>query len=152
MSSNQIPFTATKFAELQAEKNKLEAERVLVMQRLQTAREMGDLSENGAYKYAKFELGNIGRQLRVLNYQLENGYVPVHEKNGTVQFGSTVTLTFKNKEKDYLMVSEFESDPSQGKLGITSPLGKLLIGKKVGDEIELVAPAGVVKYKVVAIK
>ena len=70
-----IPFTLEAYQQLQADFDRLSQDRKDVMVRLQTAREMGDLSENGAYIYAKFELGSINRQLAQLRHLLKNGKV-----------------------------------------------------------------------------
>lgn len=147
----RIPFTADKFAQIKAEIKRLEAERKEVMKRLQAAREMGDLSENGAYKYAKFELGDIGRKLRMLNFQATYGYVQKVTKTDTVQFGSNVTLSTGKKTITYMMVSEYESNPREGKLATTSPLGKVLMGKKAGDTVSFTAPVGVIEYLILKV-
>lgn len=147
-----IPFTAAAFQKLQANFDALTKERILVMQRLQVAREMGDLSENGAYHYAKFELGSIGRQLRDLRHLLDNGYiVAATTQNDVISFGKTVTLQQGKRSLIYTLVSQFESNPQQGKLSQESPLGIALDGKKVGDVVHVQAPAGKVEYTIQAI-
>lgn len=146
-----IPFTQTKFDELKQKRDNLNKEQKEVMHRLQVAREMGDLSENGAYKYAKFELGNIRRQLRDLNYQINNGYVPAKSNNDDqINFGDVVEIKVNDKLTQYQIVSKFESDPIHGKLSQESPLGKSLIGKKVGDDGSFDSPKGKQKFIIVA--
>lgn len=126
---------------------RLTAERKEVLVRLKDAREMGDLSENGAYKYAKFELGSISRQLRELRHLLENGEIFVKPAStGVVAFGSTVVLKTNGKEVTYTLVNQHESDPSQGKLSLESPLGTLLLNKKVGETVVLTTAKGQVDY------
>jgi transcription elongation factor GreA len=152
-SSDLIPFTQAKFDELKAQKATLQKEEGEVKIRLKTAREMGDLSENGAYRYAKFELGNIRRQLRTINDQLSRGYVPqtaasFGQSSSTVVFGSTVVLEGPKGTVTYQIISEYESDPSQGKLGMTSPLGKQLMGKIKGQQLAIVTPKGDVTYHI----
>jgi transcription elongation factor GreA len=151
----KIPFTEDAYKKLEAEKKKLEALRVEVLARLKEAREQGDLSENGAYKYAKFELGNIGRQLRQIKYQLHHGYVAnvsVSAKN-TAQFGCTITLqnTQDQTEMSFMLVSEFESNPAEKKLSTHSPIGAATLGKKLHDTIEVSTPKGTKIFKVTQI-
>jgi len=146
-----IPFTPRAYAQLQADKTELLAERKEVIIRLQTAREMGDLSENGAYKYAKQELGDIGRKLRKLNYLLKEGVVIQPKSHSTVEFGSSVDLTGPRGTQTYLIVSEHESNPKERKLAMTSPIGAAILGKKVGDMVSVQTPGGVVSYTLAAI-
>src|SRR3546814_588093 len=84
-------FTQQKYDSLLLEQAELLAEEKDVLVRLQTAREMGDLSENGAYKYAKFELGNVRRQLKTINHLVKYGHVQTNTSGGKIGFGSTVT-------------------------------------------------------------
>lgn len=151
-----IPFTTKKYKEMQQKVAQLESEREQVMQRLIEARAMGDLSENGAYKYAKFELGNISRQLKRYKNLLAKGF-PAPKNTGvkgTIDFGSTVTIEkvdATRKQKTFMIVSEHESDPSQGKLAYSSPIGKELMRKRIGDRITVVTPAGESKFTIINI-
>jgi transcription elongation factor GreA len=147
--SNKIPFTADAYRKLQEDQEKLLTERTAVMGRLQTAREMGDLSENGAYQYAKFELGSLNRQLRQIEHYLEYGEVVAKSDNtDTAEFGTTVTLAQGEKEITYLLVSLHESNPKEGKLSLESPIGQAIKGKKVGDVVKVTVPAGVIEYTI----
>jgi transcription elongation factor GreA len=147
-----IPFTQTAFAALQQEKDRLTTERKEVLIRLQAAREMGDLSENGAYTYAKLELGSINRQLRRLTHLLTYGVVTQAASSTQVGFGNTVTLkTGQGKQVVYTIVSIHESDLAAGKLSTESPLGAALMGKSVGSQITVKAPAGDVVYQILEI-
>lgn len=147
-----IPFTQTAYEKLQHDYARLQQERTEVMERLKTAREMGDLSENGAYKYAKFELGSISRQLRQLKHLLANGYIKEsNSSTNKVEFGTRVTLQHDSEVLEFLLVTAHESDLSQNKLSLESPLGKSLLNKSVGDTITVEAPAGIRSYKVLKI-
>jgi len=147
-----IPFTPQAYKQLQLDRARLKKERVAVMGRLKTAREMGDLSENGAYKYAKFELGSIGRQLRRINHLLAEGVVVQRQQSTTVQFGSSITLKGPKNTHTYLIVSEHESDPKQHKLAMTSPIGAAIMDKKAGETVTVVTPRGEAQYKIVAVR
>lgn len=147
-----IPFTPQAYTQLQADRARLQKERKEVMTRLQTAREMGDLSENGAYRYAKFELGSIGRQLRRINHLLAEGVVVMPSQQHTVvQFGSRVTLKGPKGKQTVLIVSEHESDPAQHKLAMTSPIGAAMMGKVAGDSVSVTTPRGEVQYTILSI-
>lgn len=151
MKQQKIPFTPTKYHAMIEERRVILIEREAVMGRLKIAREMGDLSENGAYKYAKFELGNIGRKLRELNYLIENGEAVEKGTHNVAEFGATVTLTDGTTELVFLVVSEYESDPSKKMLSMKSPIGEAILGKKSGDVVDVVLPNGVKAYTVVSI-
>lgn len=148
----KIPFTQAAYHQMELDFERLTQERKDVLVRLQAAREMGDLSENGAYTYAKLELGTVTRQLRQLKYLLEYGQVTTAATTEQVGFGKTVTL--KNdtgKEVTYTLVSIHESDLSAFKLSTESPLGAALIGKKVGETAKVIAPARTTVYTIVSI-
>lgn len=148
-STSKIPFTRQAYQDMQNKVSRLLTERKAVMSRLQAAREMGDLSENGAYHYAKFELGSINRQLRELRQLLDNGeVVEKNHQSQIIEFGSQISLLAKGRSVSYLLVSLHESNPLSGKLSVESPLGQALLGKKVGDEVEVQAPAGIQKYTI----
>ncbi len=148
----RIPFTKLAYEKIQKDTQRLHTEREETLERLKVAREQGDLSENGAYRYAKMELGNIGRQLRQLHYLLRFGHVVEADRNiDTVGFGSTATLLSKGKKLSYMLVSEYEADPKNGKLSTESPIGKAILGKKVGDTVSVTAPAGKLNYIVTKI-
>lgn len=151
-----IPFTPQKYKEMQAKVVKFEAEKIQVMQRLVDARAMGDLSENGAYKYAKFEMGNLNRQLKRFKNLLEKGF-PAPKNTGPkglIDFGSTITLKKLDQEltKTFMIVSEHESDPSNSKLAYSSPMGKAVMRKKVGDTVSFKTPKGKSEWLILEVK
>jgi len=151
-----IPFTTEKYNEMQKQVAELEDQREQAMQRLIEARAMGDLSENGAYKYAKFELGDINRQLKRFKNLLAKGFpAPKHTGvKGAIDFGSKVViekLDGSKKRSEFTIVSKHESDPSKGTLAYSSPMGKELMRKKVGDKITVKTPVGEVRYSIINI-
>jgi transcription elongation GreA/GreB family factor len=99
----KIELTQSGLDNFKAEFDRLTKERVEVLIRLQAAREMGDLSENGAYKAARWELGGIDRELRKLNYLITYAKVIAPK---------TFKLIFNDKPVEYTLVSKHESDPS----------------------------------------
>ncbi len=147
-----IPFTPAAYEQMQQEVAHLTQQRKEVLVRLQAAREMGDLSENGAYTYAKMELGNISRRLRQLHQLIRDGYVATKPTSTTtVQFGSTVTLLRGKQEIIYTLVSIHESNLTERKISTDSPLGAAIMGKQVGDQVEVTAPAGTMTYQIINI-
>jgi transcription elongation factor GreA len=138
----KIPFTAEARQKIQAELELLLVQEKEVIVRLQQAREMGDLSENGAYIYAKMELGRVRRRLRELNHLLENSVVMEKSSGNIIQFGSQVTIvdTETKEELQFMIVSKHESNPSEKKLSYESPIGKELWKKSINEEIKVVLP------------
>lgn len=148
-----IPLTQEKFEALKAKKISLQTQIKETQTRLIIAREQGDLSENGAYKYAKIELGSLRRQLREVVHTLEVGVITERQGGDHIGFGSVVTLQLlpEGKEVVYTLLSDQESDIFAGKLSLTSPLGKMLDGKRAGDEVKVVTPSGEKRYRIVRV-
>jgi len=138
-------------------KNELEEltkkKRPYAVERLHKARAMGDVSENSEYTAAKEELAFVeGRILEIEEILKSVQVVENHNGNHTVEVGTSVTVEVDGKKELYQIVGEFEADPMEKKLSHTSPIGKALVGKKVGEWVEVDVPAGKIKYKIVEIK
>jgi transcription elongation factor GreA len=145
----KIPFTASAYQKMQLDLELLQQEEQAIIERVKAAREQGDLSENGAYKYAKFELGNVRRKMRRLQRLLLYGEVVEKQENADrIGFGNTVTLQAGEKRVIYTIVSKHESDPLKGFLSQESPLGQRLMGKKIGESFEFVTSAGTLLYRI----
>lgn len=147
-----IKLTQEKYSESKLEKAKLQKDRVEILVRLQKAREMGDLSENGAYTAAKSELRDTDRKLRHLERLLRWGVVIKSTKDGKIQFDSKVILNNGSKDLNFHLVSGFESDPLKGKLSVYSPLGKALQGKTINQSVTVSAPKGEITYLIKSIQ
>lgn len=153
MIKKTIPFTSEKYLEMQQRCDFLQKELAEVMVRLKVAREMGDLSENGAYKYAKFEISDIRRQLSSLKHLLAQGYVAIKTiHDGKVGFGSCVTIKSQEKELTFTLVSQYESDPQNNKLSDSSPLGQAVYGKFAGESVTVISPAGHNNYTIIKVE
>jgi len=149
----RIQLTSEGYQKFEKDFQHLTLKRKEVLIRLQGAREMGDLSENGAYKAARFELGSIDRELRRLMYILKMGtVVPKASKRTIVDFGSQVTVENGPNQLTFTLVSEYESDPRKQKLSIESPLGKEIMGKKIGERVTVHAPSGEKLYLIVKVE
>jgi len=155
MSENQIYLTREKLEELEHELDYLKnIKRREVAQRIQEAKELGDLSENAEYAEAKDDQAwTEGRILNIGDVLLKGVIVDDLEKNlsATVNIGSKVKTEQAGNERSFEIVGSQEADPLQGKISNESPLGKAFIGKKAGDIVEVEAPKGIIKYKIIAI-
>lgn len=124
-----------------------------VLERVSAARAMGDLSENSEYTAAREELSLIDGRIEELGEILKNASLIEEKKSGKngIQLGSTVTVSINGKKEVFSLVGEWEADPHNKKISHESPLGKALLGKAVGEKIEVEAPAGKISYTVVSI-
>lgn len=149
---NKTPFTKKGYEDLAKEKNDLTASRPGAVANLKTAREMGDLSENAAYKVARSKLSSVDRRLRFLTKILDNAYIMEVDFKGVVDIGCLVTVETNSNNQTYQIVNSHESDIVNGKISYYSPVGRALIGKRVNDEVEIQTPNGKVTYKIKEIK
>ncbi|MEA3249448.1 MAG: transcription elongation factor GreA [Patescibacteria group bacterium] len=122
-----------------------------VAKRIEEAKELGDLKENAEYHDAKDQMGWV--MGRVIQLESEIGHAQIVEKtNGdTVGIGSSVKVKYGDKEKVMTVVGATEADPIQGLISNDSPLGQALIGKKVGDKVEVEVPAGKIMYSILEV-
>lgn len=125
------------------------------IQRIKEARELGDLSENFDYQDAKRDQGEIETKLAELKFILENAKVIAANSDGTIGLGSKVTILYDGDDEEdaeeITIVGQAESDPIEGKISLSSPLGDALMGRKIGDEVEYEAPSRMVKLKILSI-
>ncbi|MGE5426017.1 MAG: transcription elongation factor GreA [Bacillota bacterium] len=151
--SEQI-ITQEGYDKLQDELNLLStARRREIAERIERAKELGDLSENAEYSEAKdAQALNEGRILELTNI-LKNVTVVEKSSNGKdeVTMGSSVTVKADGKERKYTIVSFNEADPMSGMISNESPLGVAFLGKKKGTTVNVETPRGIVEYKIVKI-
>jgi transcription elongation factor GreA len=137
--------------ELQRELDEQIAQRSSVADKIKTAREFGDLSENAEYQTARLEQERLEARISELEHILQNVAVIKKPKGDSkVQLGSTVTLK-NGATKTFQVVGTVEADPLNGKISDESPIGQLLLGKKLGDKVELKTPAETTTYKITEI-
>ena len=155
-NSKKIYLTKEGLAELKKEYDELtNKKRPDVLARVTQARNMGDLSENAEYVAAREELTFIDGRTDELEIILKQAVVireGVRTSNHVVKLGSTVTLHSNGKKEVFTVVGEWEADPTNKKISHESPLGKVLIGKKVGEKVQVEAPVGKLTYAVVSVK
>lgn len=157
MDGKKIYLTKEGLEELKSEFEELKnVKRPEVVTRVSDARNQGDLSENAEYSAARDELSFIDGRIDELEEILKHVVLIKPEDTSThgggVGLGSEVSLKIDGKEEVYKVVGEWEADPTEKKISHESPLGKALLGKKVGETVEVSAPAGKVVYTVVSVK
>lgn len=148
----KIPFTKDGFEKINNRFQFLTNKRPEAIKRLQNARELGDLSENGAYKAARFEVSSIDRELRHLTSLIQNAEVIEYTAKDFVDFGSVITLDNGKGQLSFTLVGMYESDPINKKLSTYSPIGKAVLGKRVGDKIIVNTPSGEITYTIIEIR
>ena len=146
-----ILFTKQGFEDTKAKLEKEIARRPETVKTLTRAREMGDLSENGLYRAAKFELSDIDREIRHLKKLIFYGKVITPQNNDYVQVGHKVVIENENGKKEFLIVGEYEANPKQNKLSNKSPFGFALMGKKAGDNVIIKTPSSTLNFKLLSI-
>jgi transcription elongation factor GreA len=151
-TTNKSQVTKAGLEVLKSNLEQLKEKRVLLVDRLANARSQGDLSENSDYQSARDELEFLDGRIAELEEVLNNVEVVSSVHNGDVSVGTKVTVRVNGLETSYEIVGEWEADPGKKMISSTSPLGKALIGKKVGDKAEVEAPAGKVVYEILAIE
>ena len=143
-----IPVTASGLAQFRKEKAELLEKRVPAVFNLKTAREMGDLSENAAYKVARMELSAIDARLRKLEYIIRLSTIVDNKIKDRVGFDTKIKLVGEGKEMVFTLVGGYESDPTKGRISHMSPIGRAVFNRKVGDEIRVNTPGGISTYRI----
>ena len=154
MAKEEILLTAAGYAELEEELNDLRInKRAENVQAIKEARSHGDLSENSEYDAARDEQAKIEARIQELEYKLENATIIDTKKKDKVNVGCKVTIEYvEDKEEDeYTIVGSLEADPFENKISNESPIGSAIMGKKVGDIIDVDANGSSYKVKILKI-
>ncbi len=154
---SKFPMTVEGAEKMRQEIDRLKKEKPLVSQAIADAREHGDLKENAEYHAAREQMGFLEGRLQDLEGKLSNAQIidiksiPAGDK---VIFGVTVTIVNCETEQavTYQIVGEDEADVPSGKISLTSPIARALIGKEVGDVVVVKAPSGDIEYEIDAVK
>lgn len=124
-----------------------------IAERIERAKELGDLSENAEYSEAKdAQALNEGRILELANTLKNVTVVQAEVSNGEVAMGSQVTVKSEKGEKQYTIVSFNEADPVNGKISNESPLGVAFLHHRKGDQVEVETPKGIIKYRIIKVE
>jgi transcription elongation factor GreA len=153
----KIPMTAAGYTALEQElKHRQQVERPRIIQQITEARSHGDLSENAEYHAAKeTQSHNEGRIAELEDKLARAEVIDVSKLSGdTVKFGATVTLIDEDTEEKrvWQLVGEPEADAKAGRISITSPLARALVGKKKGASVEVLTPSGAKAYEVLKVE
>lgn len=123
-----------------------------VAQRVESAKEYGDLSENAEYVEAKNEQAFVEGRIADIDEIIKHAVVIEEQRSGTsVQVGSTIIVENDGKETQYFIVGSNEADPTSGKISNESPLGQAFLGKQAGETVEIKTPRGKLKYRISSI-
>lgn len=153
----KIPMTRAGHSALETELKQLKSvERPAIIKAIAEAREHGDLSENAEYHAAKeAQSHNEGRITELEDLTARAEVIDLSKMSGSkIKFGATVKLVDEDsdEEKTYQIVGDQEADVKAGRISISSPIARALIGKEVGDSIEVNAPGGAKGYEILAVQ
>ncbi|MEZ4742053.1 MAG: transcription elongation factor GreA [Bdellovibrionota bacterium] len=157
MSIEMVPFTKDGYASLSAELNSLKTvERPKVIEEIAEARSHGDLKENAEYHAAREKQGFIEARINDLEDKLARAQVVDYEGQAvdTVKFGAFVTLEDEesSEKKTYRIVGDLEADIEAGKISVSSPIAKALMGKELDDVVEIKVPKGIKEFVILDIR
>jgi transcription elongation factor GreA len=157
MSMERIPMTAGGFKALEEEINHLKTvERPSIIRMIAEARAHGDLSENAEYHAAKERQAFVeGRVMELEDKVGRAEVIDVSKLSGTsVKFGATVTVVDEDTDAEmkFQIVGDLESDAKKGRISISSPIARALIGKTKGDTVEVAAPGGAKSYEILKVQ
>jgi transcription elongation factor GreA len=150
--AEQIPITEEGLERLKEELDHLvTVRRPEIIKAIAAAREEGDLRENAGYDAARNDQALIERRIREVEDRIRRAVVIDPTKASSIQVGTTVTVAIEGEEETYTIVGAVEARPAQGRISNESPIGRALLGHKVGDEVDIRTPASVLKARVVSI-
>lgn len=151
----KVPMLAEGYERLTADLKILRDERPKIVEAIEEARAHGDLSENAEYHAAKERQGQVEAMIADIDDRLARALVidPTTLSGDRVVFGATVHLLDEDDKKvKYQLVGETEADAKQGRISYNSPLGRALIGRNVGEEVEVTTPAGDRYYEIAKVE
>jgi transcription elongation factor GreA len=154
---DKVPMTQEGYVRLETRLKELKSvERPAVIRQISEAREHGDISENAEYQAARERQSMIEGQILELEDKIARAEViDISQLSGkTIKFGAHVTLADEDTDEKttYQIVGEEEADVEKGRLSVTSPLSRALIGKQTGDSVEVVTPKGSKAYEIVKVR
>ncbi len=149
----QFKLTKEGVEELTAEKEHLTSQRGAIAERIKLAREFGDLSENAEYSSARQEQERAESRIGEIEHILQNTeLITAPKKKDIVELGNIVVLNGPSGEKTFTIVGSVEADPLEGKISNESPIGQSLMGRKVGEEVEIITPGNTIAYVIKSVK
>jgi len=156
MAQKEVFLTPEGLEKLKAELDHLESvRRPAVAEQIHRAKELGGTVDNAEYDDAKNEQAFVEGRILTLENMIKNAIIITDDKShsGLVQLGSKVVVLNQDGEKEnYTIVGSAEASPKDGKISNESPVGKALLGRKVGEKVEAQVPSGTLKLKLIAIQ
>ena len=140
----RVPMLAEGYEKLTADLQALRLERPKIVDAIEEARAHGDLSENAEYHAAKERQGQVEAQIAEIEDRVSRAQIidPASLSGDRIVFGATVTVLDDGEKPRYQIVGQTEADARNGRISYDSPLGRALIGKTVGEEVEVTVPSG----------
>ena len=148
-------ITEEKKGELEKELKELKTvKRKEILESIEFAKSLGDLSENAEYQQARESQAKLEDRIRQIEHILKVSTVVAKHHSDVVEVGSTAVVQKEGikETKKYQIVGSAEADTARGKISNRSPLGKAMMGKKEGDTVSCQAPSGIIKYKIIDIE
>lgn len=148
-TKNEFHLTADGLQALKDELQELTtSKREDIAQRLKEAKADGDLSENAMYDAARDEQSFVEGRISEIEHILKHAAVISNKSTGSVALGSKVHVELEEGEQEYVIVGSTEANPDKGFISDQSPIGKALLGKKPGDEVQIEVPSGSITYRI----
>jgi len=156
MNTKQTQYLSqTKLDSLKAELTELTKIKIPALaNRIDEARQLGDLSENAEYHAAREDMAWVRSRVKEIEYILDSAEIisdSNNDRHGIVSIGSKIQVEINGNKRDYFIVGQQEAEPSVGKISNESPLGMAFIGKKAGDQVEIEVPVGLQVYKIISV-
>jgi transcription elongation factor GreA len=151
MKKDTIYLTQQGFDDVQHELEELKGQRPKVLKDMDHMRALGDLKENSAYEEKRRELGFVEGRISELEELMKNAQVITPVASDVVSLGSVVELHIEGDHVRYQIVDENEASVLDGKISMVSPIGEALLGRKVGDTVQIESPGGKITYQIMSI-
>lgn len=153
MSPNYEYITQEGLEKLKKELEELRTtKRQEIVKRIESAKELGDLSENSEYHEAKEAQATNESRIAELEEVIRRAVIITHTSTGLVEIGSTITVKYNGETLHYMIIGSEEVNPRQGKISHESPLGSAFLKKKAGDKVEVQTPSGVRTYTILKVE
>jgi transcription elongation factor GreA len=144
-----IPFTKEGLEDIKKKYKELQDARPEAVNNLTKSRELGDLSENGFYKAARARLSSIDNQLFRYEMMIKLAVVDEDAPKDVIVLGSKVVVHDGSAEREFQIVGNYEADPASGKITTNSPIGKALVGRKIGEKVKVSIPSGYLDLQII---
>lgn len=151
MARKEYQLTQDGKKDLERELKELKGRRGEIAEKIATARDFGDLSENAEYSAAKEDQSQVESRIAEIERILQNTTIIKVLNTSNVEVGNTVDLKTDGKSATYTIVGSVEADPLEGKISDESPIGQALLGKKVGNKVTIETPRGKMEYEIITI-